>query len=160
MLSASRGAGRGPRLRRRSHREYFYRFKAGGEISPVGRALARHRVANPVVLSGDIHRGIAAELKQDFDNPDSATVGVEFAGSSLSSGGNGQDMDPLGLTFLAANPHIKFNNTQRGYMRCTLDRETWRTDYRTLEYVLQPGAPVFTRRSFVVDEGTPALLDG
>jgi alkaline phosphatase D len=53
-------------------------------------------VANPVVLSGDIHRGIAAELKQDFDNPDSATVGVAFAGSSLSSGATARTWTPSG----------------------------------------------------------------
>ncbi len=53
------------------------------------------------------------------------------------------------------NPHIKFNNAQRGYVRCALDRQAWRTDYRVMPYVKRPGAPVETRRSFVVEAGDP-----
>jgi len=121
--------------------------------------LIEQNVRNPVVLTGDVHRNLAMDLKSDFDNPDSTTIGVEFAGTSISSGGDGQDTDASGLTFLAANPHFKFNNTLRGYVRCSLTSSQGRTDYRVLPYVSQPGAPVSTRKSFIVEEGKPGLQD-
>ncbi len=58
---------------------------------------------------------------------------------------------------VAENPHIKFFNGQRGYVRCTLTPEQWRADYRVVPYVSQPGAPVYTRASFVTLAGAPGL---
>ena len=58
---------------------------------------------------------------------------------------------------VAENPHIKFFNGQRGYVRCTLTPEQWRADYRVLPFVKQPGAPIYTRASFVVEAGNPGL---
>ena len=56
---------------------------------------------------------------------------------------------------LAENPHIAFVNRQRGYVRCVVDREAWRADFRVVPFVTQPGAPVLTRASFVVEDGRP-----
>ncbi len=114
-------------------------------------------VVNPVVLTGDVHVNYAAELKQDFDDPTSPTTGVEFIGTSITSGGNGSDTTTGGQTVLSENPHFKFFNAQRGYVRCTVTAETWRADYRTLPYVTSPGAPVSTRASFVTEAGRPGL---
>ncbi|GAA2455184.1 hypothetical protein GCM10010191_87860 [Actinomadura vinacea] len=58
---------------------------------------------------------------------------------------------------LDANEHIKFTSYQRGYMRCTLDDSTFRTDFRVLPYVTRPGAPISTRTSFVTENGNPGL---
>jgi alkaline phosphatase D len=131
-----------------------------------GYAAARQRlldgvrdrgVDNFVVLTGDAHRSAAADLKTDFADPDSATVGTEFLGTSISSGRDGQDMDNLGRTWLAENPHMKFHNAQRGYMRCELTRTQMRTDYRVLPYVQRPGADVRTRASLYVEAGRPGI---
>src|SRR4030095_4896762 len=54
--------------------------------------LGERRPSNPVVITGDIHSNWVADLKADFDRPDSATVGTEFVGTSITSGGNGVDM--------------------------------------------------------------------
>lgn len=58
---------------------------------------------------------------------------------------------------LAANPHLKFFEDQRGYMRCELDAERWRTDVRIVPYVSRPGAAVATSASFAVANGTPGV---
>ncbi|MEU4712507.1 hypothetical protein AB0F73_02410 [Micromonospora purpureochromogenes] len=42
-------------------------------------------------------------------------------------------------------------------VRCLLDNDQWRTDYRVLPYVTTPGAPVSTRASFVVESGRPGV---
>jgi alkaline phosphatase D len=118
-------------------------------------ALAR--VRNPVVLTGDMHRHMAADLKLDFDDPDSATIGVEFVGTSISTKMDGEDLDQGGRNLLDANAHIKFTSYQRGYLRCTVDEQACRADFRVLPYVTRPGAPVSTRTSFVTENGNPGL---
>jgi len=117
--------------------------------------IEQRDVANPIVLTGDVHNNWACDLKADFDDPESRTLGSEFVGTSISTGGDGSDT--ANQVVLDENPHIKFNNAQRGYVRCMLDRATWRTDYRVVPYVKRPGSPVETRRSFVVEAGDPGL---
>ena len=54
--------------------------------------LADRRPNNPVVLTGDIHNHWVNDLRVDFDDPKSPTIGTEFVGTSISSGGDGEDM--------------------------------------------------------------------
>jgi alkaline phosphatase D len=54
-----------------------------------------------LVLTGDIHSNWAAELKPDFEQDDSPVVGVELVGTSIASGGDGNDDKPATL---ARNP--------------------------------------------------------
>ena len=42
-------------------------------------------IANFVVLSGDMHSSWVADLKPDFADPASPTVGTEFVGTSITS---------------------------------------------------------------------------
>lgn len=114
-------------------------------------------VSNPVVLTGDMHRHLAADLKRDYADPGSPVIGVEFVGTSISTGKDGTDLDPSGARLLAANDHIKFTNFQRGYVRCALDRQTCRADFRSLPHVTVPGAPVSTRASLVTEAGRPGI---
>jgi len=113
------------------------------------------RVPNPVVLTGDVHRSWVADLKADFDDPASATIGSEFVGSSIATTGDGtaENQDAM----LAANPHLKFFEDQRGYMRCELDAERWRTDVRVVPVVSRPGSSIATSASFTVVNGAPGV---
>jgi alkaline phosphatase D len=49
------------------------------------------------------------------------------------------------------NPHVKFFNARRGYVRVAVTPDRWTTDFRVLPYVSRPGAPVETRATFVVE---------
>ena len=115
--------------------------------------LEARRPPNPIVLTGDIHSNWVAELKPDFEDPASPTVGVEFITTSISSAGDGMDGGNFGERALAANPHVRFFNGQRGYVRCAVTPAAWTSDYRVVEYVSRPGAPIRTRASFVVEAG-------
>lgn len=119
--------------------------------------IVQRGVRNPVVLTGDAHRHLMAELKEDFNNPNSRTVGVEFVGTSIATGKDGVDLDPSGEQILAANPYVKFTNFQRGYLRCSVDQHQCRADLQILPYVTSPGAPVSTRASFATENGHPGL---
>ncbi|MEU4390691.1 alkaline phosphatase D family protein [Kribbella sp. NPDC023855] len=129
-----------------------------GYVAERNKVLAAAQdsgVRNLVVITGDRHQNYALELKRDFANPDSRTVGTEFVGTSITSGGDGADTTPQGVQFLEANPHLKFFNSQRGYVRVTADRYRWRSDFRVVPYVTQPGAPITTRASYVVEDRNP-----
>ena len=114
-------------------------------------------IVNPVVLTGDVHANNACEIKADFDDPDSATVGTEFVGTSISSSGDGRDTDPGRDALASQLPHIPYYNVQRGYVHCTLTPELWRTDFKVLAYVSRPGSPLRTDATFYVENGRPGL---
>lgn len=119
--------------------------------------VAARGVENFLIVTGDAHRSVAADLKLTFADPASRTVGAEFLGTSISSGGNGTAMDALGVTWLAENPHMKFHNAQRGYQVCHLGRHEMRTDYRVVPFVNAPGAPVRTQAGIHVENGRPGV---
>jgi alkaline phosphatase D len=121
--------------------------------------LLRRRVRNPVVITGDWHSTFVSDIKQDFSDPGSATVATEFAGTSISSNGDGVVYGPYYGPMIPANPHIKFfDGDRRGYVRCRLDAESWRTDLRMVSTVSRSDAPVETFASFVVEDGRPGAI--
>lgn len=122
----------------------------------LGGAVARN-VDNLVVLTGDVHANYVADLKANFDDPSSAIIGSEFVGTSITSGGDGTDFPANGALLLSENPHIKFVNTQRGYVVCELTRRNWRSFYRTVPYVTTPDAPLSTRATFTIESGVPGV---
>jgi alkaline phosphatase D len=52
-------------------------------------SLQRHRLANPVLLGGDVHENWVGHVKADYARPDSAALGVEFCGTSITSRDSG-----------------------------------------------------------------------
>ena len=121
----------------------------------LGRFLAERRVANPVVLTGDIHSNWVNDVRPDDRRPEQPVVATEFVGTSISSGGNGVDR-PAGLDVLyAENPCVRYHNRERGYVRCRVTPGQWQSDYVVVEDVTRPGGTSVTRASFVVEAGRP-----
>jgi alkaline phosphatase D len=120
-------------------------------------AVAERNIQNMVVLTGDVHASWANNLKADWRNPDSATLGVEFVGTSITSGGNGSDVRADTPTILAENPHIRFFNNFRGYVRCTATPDEMRADYRVVPSVTAGDEPIHTRAAFRTEAGRPGL---
>lgn len=117
--------------------------------------LGGPRPSNPVVLTGDIHSNWVNDIKADFEDPASTTIGTELVVTSISSGGDGADTRDGTAAMLAENPFVKFFNGQRGYVTCELSTTSLKADYRVVDYVSQPDAPVSTRASFLVANGRP-----
>lgn len=122
-------------------------------------AVEQSKLRNLVVLTGDIHNNWAGELRRKFDDARSA-VGVEFVGTSISSGGDGFDTNERMNAVVAQNPHLKFFNNQRGYVRFVVTPGHWRADYRVLDKVSTRDGALSTRRSFVVESGKSTLSEG
>ena len=120
-------------------------------LSGIQRAGAR----NPVVLTGDVHQHYASDLKVDFTDPDAPVIASEFVGTSVSSGGDGNDT--VQTAALLENPWIKYNANRRGYVRIDMSAAELRADLRILPYVSRPDAPVATGASFVIEDGRQGL---
>ncbi|UQU65026.1 alkaline phosphatase D family protein [Couchioplanes caeruleus] len=114
-------------------------------------------VRNPVVLTGDVHAHWADELKLDWTDPTSRTVGTELVCSSITSTGDGADVAPGAHPWAAWNPHLRFYNNQRGYVRTTITPDSLTADFRVVPYVSRAGAPAHTRATFVIEDRVPGL---
>ena len=112
---------------------------------------------NMMVLTGDVHASWAANLIEDFNDPNSRIFGAEFVGTSITSGGDGADKRADTDKILGLNPHIKFFNDYRGYVRCRVTPERWQADYRVVPYVSVTGADISTRASFVFEKDEQGL---
>ncbi|MFE6409090.1 alkaline phosphatase D family protein [Streptomyces sp. NPDC057837] len=114
-------------------------------------------VANWMVLTGDVHVGYAFDIKEDFDDPASRTVGTEFTCTSIASGGDGTEKPSDWETYMKANPHMKYFDGRRGYVRVELGQENAQVDFRTVSAITKPGGTIATTASFVTEVGSPGL---
>ncbi len=74
-------------------------------------------------------------------------------GTSITSGGDGAEKRKDTDGVLAENPFVKFYNAERGYVRCELTPDEWRTDFRVVPFVSKPESPCLTRATFIVEDG-------
>lgn len=114
-------------------------------------------IDNLMVLTGDVHVGYAFDIKRDFEDENSRTVGTELVATSIASGKDGTDKPANWDAYMAANPHMKFYNGRRGYVAITLEEASARADFKTVSAVTTPGAPITTTASFVTQAGQPGL---
>jgi alkaline phosphatase D len=123
----------------------------------VDRQMILDRFAttkNPVVLSGDSHVNFVYDLKRDFGDATSATVGTELLGTSISSEGD-PFVEQTQFTPPSKNPQLRFFDNHRGYVRCTLEPSRLSADFRAVSTVRKPTATVSTTATFVVEDGKP-----
>ncbi len=119
--------------------------------------LKQRKPNNPVVISGDTHSSWVSNLLADFKNPQSAIVGTEFVGTSITSDFSASDIIEKALP---ENPWVKyFNGRQRGYVLCDLTRDRWRTDFRLLSPSI-PKKPTVPDENISITTTTFELLNG
>ena len=143
-------------LDRRTHDEpgkIFNMDSWAGYDAPRDRLMRRlAQVPNAIVLTGDEHQNYAG-LLLDRDRP----VAAEFVTTSVSSGGDGQDIRPGSDRILAENPQLKFINDQRGYSVCEVTPDAWRQRFMVLDKVSQPGGTLSRRAVATVPRGSVSL---
>jgi alkaline phosphatase D len=120
--------------------------------------LKETKAPNPIVLSGDVHVHYGADLKLDYRNPRSETIGVEFTNTSITSGGDGTDVSATWEQMRGDNPHIKYHSARRGYVACTATPASMRADFKILDRVTTPDLPVKLGGSLVVEAGRPGSV--
>lgn len=115
--------------------------------------IRERAVANPVILTGDIHSNWINDVRVDDRKLESPVIATEFVGTSISSGGNGSGHSKAIDKLLSDNPFVRLHNRQRGYVRCTVTPHEWRADYRVVPEVTKPGGAVLDLASFVTAAG-------
>lgn len=117
------------------------------------RAIHERQPANPLVIGGDVHFNCVADLKPDFDDPQSPVVATEFCGTSIASQGPPQArLDAL----RAANPHVCFASSEkRGYVTLELTERRCLAQLRALTSEKDADSPISTLAAFVVEQGRP-----
>ena len=127
---------------------------------PASRTrLLRHihdaRVANPLVVGGDIHSFWANDLKIDFDDPKSLVVATEFVGTSVSALGPSFDF----AAALPENPHVRFfDKSVRGYTCADITRARTTVRFQAISDPRDPRAAMSTLRTFIVEAGRPGVV--
>jgi alkaline phosphatase D len=118
-------------------------------------ALRKNAVANAVVLGGDVHENWVGQVLADYGNPASASVGVEFCGTSITSRSYG---NANMAQWLAENPHFIFGDSQRkGYGVCEFTPAQLTTWLRVVDDVTRADTRIETLASFAVKAGRPLV---
>lgn len=118
-------------------------------------SLEAHRVRNPLVLGGDIHAAVVADVRRDPDRDDSPVVAAEFCGTSIASQGWSEAMfNPR----LPQNPHVKYGNTtKRGYIAFEASAQGCDARLRVLDNEKMRSSGIGTLASFRVEDGKPGV---
>ena len=134
----------------------------GWDGYPAARArllqhIAGSKVPNPVVIGGDVHTAVVADLKADFNDPKAPVVATEFVGTSIASQGISQKSLE---TWRAENPHIRYaNSSRRGYTTVELTAKHCHARLRAVNEK-DNASPVGTLAAWTVEDGRPGAQRG
>ncbi len=118
-------------------------------------SLHKQALPNPVFLGGDLHENWVGHVKADYAEPRSASVGVEFCGTSITSRSGGNAKTPERL---AENPHFVFADAQRkGYGVVEFTPGQLTTTLRVVDDVTSRDTQVETLARFAVQSGRPVI---
>lgn len=120
--------------------------------------VAAQGLSGVVVLGGDIHAHVVADLRARPDDPRSPVLASEFCGSSISSrGGEQSAMD----TALRLNPDWHYARAdQRGAMQFSLDARALRASVLAVDDPLDAASAVREAARFAVDARRPGIQKG
>ncbi|MFT3954329.1 MAG: alkaline phosphatase D family protein [Piscinibacter sp.] len=113
---------------------------------------------NALVLGGDVHRHVAANLRQRPDDPRSPVLAGEFVCSSLTSRGLSET---LMAAIRASNPDLLHaRSDERGYALLDIRAEATTCDFRATPFPAQAGARLHSQARFAVEAGQPGVVSG
>src|SRR6185437_13970728 len=115
--------------------------------------LAERHIANPVVLSGDIHAFVVSGLHLKASDLESPVVAAEFVATSVSS-------DALPEEYFQnvrkLNPNLlTATGLHRGYVKLDITKEQLRADLIAIDTVKTPDSGRSTLVSYIVEAGKP-----
>jgi alkaline phosphatase D len=117
--------------------------------------MVRTRLANPVVLGGDVHATYIADLRVHPERLDTPIVASEFCGTSITSQGPSHARTEA---IRSVNPHIHFaNGMKRGYVLVDFGRDRAEARVRVVGTVKEKDSPISTIGTFQVEAGRPGI---
>jgi alkaline phosphatase D len=138
-----------------------FHWTDGWDGYPAARArlldsMARQRLANPVIIGGDVHCTWAADVHASPGDIASPIVASELCGTSITSQGPSKKLfDEI----RAANPHIRYgNNVQHGYIVLDFARDRLEARLRAVDDVKRADSGISTAKTFRVEAGRPGVM--
>ena len=120
-------------------------------------AFERHAVSNPVILGGDLHATVVADIHRHRERT-SPVIASEFCGTSITAQGSAMAVNEARSRH---NPHVHFADmSRRGYLTCEFSPRELRTAVRVVDSVKGPSSRIETQRRFVVEAGRPGVQPG
>ena len=132
----------------------------GWDGYPVARQrmldqFRKRAVSNTVLLGGDVHENWVGHVKADYADAKSATIGVEFCGTSISSRSDGNAKT---AERLAHNPHFVFADAERkGYGVVEFTPSQLTASLRVVSDVRKKDPGIETLAKFSVAAGTSKI---
>ncbi|PIV33443.1 MAG: alkaline phosphatase [Lysobacterales bacterium CG02_land_8_20_14_3_00_62_12] len=132
----------------------------GWDAYPAARhrllaSLQNHHSANPLILGGDIHATVVANVHAEAEDLNSAVVAAEFCGTSI--GSQGWPPEKFNAR-LPENPHVIYGDTsKRGYLRFDFNQQRCAADVRLLDNEKKVDSAIRTAASFIVENGKPGV---
>jgi len=120
--------------------------------------IARNRLKNVVVGSGDMHQSVVGYIPTHPDDPSAPPLASEFLATSITSGGSGGLRHPNELHVLDNNPNVAFLNNQRGFHLYTISARQWLTEIKVLDQVDGPHGQLSVSGRFIVDPQAPGPI--
>ncbi|MCW8085475.1 alkaline phosphatase D family protein [Sabulicella glaciei] len=121
------------------------------------RLLAMLRGRDCAVLTGDVHRAWAGDVAAE---PGGAPVAAEFVATSITSEGDGSDMQRGAAEILSRNPWLRFHSNHRGYTRHEACGDVLEARFMAVPFVSRPGAPLLEAGRRVALAGRPGVVPG
>ncbi|WP_193105931.1 alkaline phosphatase [Brachybacterium sp. FME24] len=113
---------------------------------------------NPVMLTGDIHKHVAAELLADFTDPGRGNVGVELVCTSVGSDGDGAKTNPNAGVW-TQHDYIKLYDGRRGYVHVRLTPQEMVSSFYVVDWIeADDTAPKQLTARFTTPAGDPHLI--
>jgi len=135
-------------------------YAEGWDAFPAARArlmeaIAQPRVQDVVVLGGDVHRHVAANLRLDPRDLTSPIVASEIVASSLTSKG----LSELGSAWIKANnPDIvHMRSDERGYVLIDVSPQQVKCEFRGTLHPVRAQARFHTQARCVIERGVPGV---
>lgn len=125
-----------------------------GERRLVAEALGG--VGGAVILSGDLHAGMALDVRPDPYDPAGPVVAAELMAPAISSPFPASAARLAGLA-AGLNPQIAHFDPANGYLVVTLTPEWLTAEFRTLADVTDADSPIATTATFTVARDRPGL---
>lgn len=120
-------------------------------------AVAQRKPENFISLGGDMHSWWQADLKADYNDPSSQTLGTEFVTTSVTAHSYSYSRFQ---SMLADNPHIHFvDDRKRGYSLVNVTPERWTIQMKEMSTIYEPEAPAVTAKKYVVESGRAQAIE-
>lgn len=115
--------------------------------------MVKGMAANPVMFGGDVHETWVGHIKEDYANPASKAVGVEFCGTSITS-----DDGKSTSTRQKNNPHFIYSEgLRRGYLMAEFTKMDLVVNFRAVVEHKSRNSDIETLATFKLSKGSTKI---